>query len=142
MLRFWKAAIGLALLTLLAAAPARAEWRRAESPNFILYGTISEAQLRQRILQLEDFDRLMRVATSVSAPPAPNKLHIYLVNGRDELTAIQSVPPGIAGFYMATTDGIAAFVDIRARITIRPCSATPRACGANAIMFRRIAATS
>ena len=47
------------LLLFLAAitTPARAEWRRAESPNFILYGTESESRLRERILLLEDIDR-------------------------------------------------------------------------------------
>lgn len=99
---------------LLAAAPARAEWRRAESPNFVLFGTISESQLRARILLLEDFDRLMRFVTSVSAPPAPNKLNVYIVNGHDDLTTISPVPAGIAGFYTATPDGIAALVDGRA----------------------------
>jgi Flp pilus assembly protein TadD len=114
MLRFWRAAIGLALSTVLAAAPAGAEWRRAESPNFIVYGTISESQLRARILLLEDFDRLMRFVTSVSATPAPNKLHVYIVNGHDDLVTIRSVPTGISGLYTATPDGIAALVDGRA----------------------------
>lgn len=113
-LRLWRAAIGLALLTMLAAAPAMAEWRRAESPNFIVYGTISESQLRTRILLLEDFDRLMRFVTSVSAPPAPGKLHVYIVNGHDDLNTVQPVPAGIAGWYTATSDGIAALVDGRA----------------------------
>ena len=102
---------GLLCLVLLWAAPARAEWRRAESPNFILYGNLPEAMLRQRVLQLEDFDHLLRLMVGVTEPPTPNKLHVYIVdNGRD-LRTIQPVPPGIAGFYTATPDGIAAFVD-------------------------------
>jgi hypothetical protein len=116
MLKYWKAAIGLALSMLLAAAPAGAEWRRAESPNFIVYGTVSESQLRARILLLEDFDRLMRFVTSVSAPPAPNKLHVYIVDGHDDLTRIHPLPAGIAGYYIATPDGVAALVDGRAEM--------------------------
>lgn len=101
-------------LLLLTAAPAQAAWRRAESPNFILYGTMSEARLRERILLLEDFDRLMRVVTSISAPPAPNRLNVYIVDGPADLRLIHDVPAGVAGFYTATPDGIAAIVDGRA----------------------------
>jgi len=101
----------LLLLILFWATPAAAEWRRAESPNFIVYGNLSESDLRQRILRLEDFDHLLRVMIAVTDPPSPNKLHVYFVqNGRD-LRTVQQVPPGIAGFYTATPDGIAAFID-------------------------------
>ena len=54
--------LGLGLvLGALAAAPARAEWRRAESPNFIVYSEVSEARLRERVTLLENFDRLLRL---------------------------------------------------------------------------------
>lgn len=111
----WRALAALILLFLFGAAPARAEWRRAESPNFILYGNASESALRERVLLLEDFDRLLRVVTSVNVPPTGNKLHIYLVSGHDDLLLINPVPPGIAGFYTATSDGIAAFLESNAR---------------------------
>ncbi len=98
---------------MLFALPAQAQWRRAESANFIVYGTGSETQLRQRVELLEDFDRLLRTITTISAPPAPNKLHIYIVSGNDDLRALRPVSRSIAGFYIATPDGIAAFVDGR-----------------------------
>ncbi|MEA3043326.1 MAG: hypothetical protein QOH47_1164 [Sphingomonadales bacterium] len=111
--KLWKAAAGLILSFLLAAAPAGAEWRRAESPNFVLYGNAPESQLRARILLLEDFDRLLRMLASGEQAPAP-KLHVYIVSGIDDLRIIRPVPDGIAGYYIATDDGIAAFVDGRA----------------------------
>ena len=40
----------LLILSLFAAIPARAEWRRAESPNFVVYGNLSESRLRERHL--------------------------------------------------------------------------------------------
>lgn len=98
-------------IVLLWAAPAKADWRRAESPNFILYSTQPEAQLRQRILLLEDYDRLLRRMISVTDPPAPNKLHIYIVNGNDDLQLIRTTQSTTAGMYEATSEGIAAFVD-------------------------------
>lgn len=109
--RLLGALAGLACLALLWAAPAKAEWRRAESPNFVLYGNLSESALRQRIVLLEDYDHLLRVMIAVTEPAAPNKLHIYIVGNARDLRTVQQVPPGVAGFYAATPDGIAAFVD-------------------------------
>jgi hypothetical protein len=107
--------IALLLACLLGAGTAQAEWRRAESPNFVLYGTMSEARLRERILSLEDFDRLLRLITNVSVPPAPNKLHVYIVDGPTDLRAVREIGPGFAGFYAASPDGIAAVMDGRAQ---------------------------
>ena len=44
-------------------------------------------------------------------PPAPNKLHVYFVDNARDLRIVAPVPPGVAGFYTATPDGIAALVD-------------------------------
>ena len=105
-------AFGLFLLCgMLWGTPARAEWRRAESPHFVLYGNLSEGELRRRILQLEDFDHLLRLIIAVTEPPAPNKLQVYIVANGQDLRRIQQVPAGIAGFYTATPDGIGAFID-------------------------------
>lgn len=96
----------------MSAMPAHAEWRRAESPNFVVVGNLSENALRQRILLLEDFDRLLRTLTAGEEEPAPNKLHVYIVSGFDDLRVVQpTLPAGIAGFYAASDDGILAMVD-------------------------------
>ncbi|MDQ4086738.1 MAG: hypothetical protein M3177_01785 [Pseudomonadota bacterium] len=96
--------------------PAQAQWRRAESPHFIVYSQGPEADLRERTVLLERFDGLLRMATNVSAPPGPNKLTVYLVEGTEDLRIVR---PGssalLAGFYSATPNGIAAFVDRRLR---------------------------
>jgi hypothetical protein len=110
-IRIFAAFAGLICSALLWAGPAKAEWRRAESPNFILYGNLPEAELRRRILRLEDFDHLLRIMIAVREPPTPNKLHIYIVGNARELRTVRQLPPGISGFYEATPDGIAAFVD-------------------------------
>ncbi|HWT12165.1 MAG TPA: hypothetical protein VN231_05390 [Allosphingosinicella sp.] len=104
----------LALFWVCGAAPALAEWRRAESPNFIVFSEGSEARLRERILLLEDFDRLLRILTSVSGPPTPNKLHVYLVNGTADLRLVRPVSRNVGGFYSASPYGIATVVDARA----------------------------
>lgn len=102
----------LAMLALLLPAAAQAEWRRAESPNFIVYGEGSEARLRERILLLEDFDRLLRTVTNVNGPPAPAKLHVYLVDDNRALTRIRDLSRNVAGFYSASPEGIGAFVSV------------------------------
>lgn len=99
------------LLLLIFAAPARGEWRRAESPHFVLYGEQSERALRERILLLEDFGRLLRAMARVDNTPAPNRLHIYILGSERELRSIRNLPPGAGGFYTATVEGIGAFVD-------------------------------
>jgi hypothetical protein len=107
----WRILALLIALVSLAATPARAEWRRAESPNFVLYGNMSESALRERILLLEDFDRLLRTLTAGEEEPAPNRLHIYIVSGIDALRTVRQVPAGTGGFYTASPDGILAMVD-------------------------------
>jgi len=109
--------IGLVAFTLSWAGPAKAAWRRAESPNFILYGNLTEGELRRRILRLEEFDRLLRVMTGVTEPPAPNRLPIYIVATPRELTTIRDLPPNTAGFYSAEPSGIAAFIDNSAEVS-------------------------
>jgi hypothetical protein len=107
----WRILVFLIALVSLGTTPARAEWRRAESPNFVLYGNMSESALRERILLLEDFDRLLRTLTPGEEEPAPNRLHIYIVSGIQALRVIHPVQDGIAGYYIASPDGILAMVD-------------------------------
>ena len=102
-----------ALLLVLAfmASPARAEWLRAESPHFIVYGEMSRGRLRDRIVLLERFDAFLRDLTGTTAPPSPHKLKVYLVHGGGELGAVWPVGGGVGGFYKASPDGIFAVVD-------------------------------
>lgn len=104
----------LMLLLATAGSAAHAEWRRAESPQFVVYSEGSEQLLRQRILLLEDYDWLLRTLTGLKAPPSPNKLHVYLAASN---SALRQIRPGIgsqvAGFYSASPHGIAAVAQIR-----------------------------
>ena len=103
----------LVILGLFAAAPASAEWRRAESPHFIVYSDISEARLREHVLLLENFDRLLRLMTSAGREAARTKLQIYIVENNRQLNVVRPVGSDAGGFYTGGTDGIAAFVDER-----------------------------
>ena len=108
----WRIIAAAVAFLLFGTGAARAEWRRAESPNFILYGDLSESALRQRILLLEDFDRLLRTLTAGEEEPAPNRLHVYVFSGPAPLRIVRpGLPPAIAGFYAASDDGILAMID-------------------------------
>jgi len=104
----------LLLLAATTGSVAQAEWRRAESPNFVVYGEGSDKELRRRILLLEDYDWLLRLVTGLDAPPSPNKLHVYLVASESGLRQIRpELPPQVVGFYSASPHGIAAVAQSR-----------------------------
>ena len=95
---------------LLLASPAAAEWRRAESPNFIVYADAPETRLRERVLQLEDYHRLVGTATGIDTPPVRNKLTVYLLDDANDLRLVRNVSGSVGGMYVATAIGVAAFV--------------------------------
>jgi Flp pilus assembly protein TadD len=106
----WRA-LAASLLALGFASSAAAEWRRAESSNFVLYSEAGEAKLREQSALLEDYNLFLRALTGVTEPNAPNKLNIYIVRGAAKLRSIHDMPAGIGGFYVASSAGIAAVVD-------------------------------
>jgi hypothetical protein len=95
----------------LAPVPASAEWLRAQSANFIVYSEGREAELVARVRQLEEFDRLLRMMTGTTEPPSPNRLSIYIVQGRGQLDRIAEGTAGLGGFYASSPEGIVAVVD-------------------------------
>lgn len=102
--------MGLAVLavTLLSATPARAEWKRAESPRFIVYSQGSEAALRRYVQSLETYDFVLRARMGLRTdqPPA-RKLPIYLVSGHSGLVQINPrTGPNVAGTYFPVGEDI------------------------------------
>jgi Flp pilus assembly protein TadD len=98
------------LAAVLLSNAATAQWRKAESPHFVVYSTNSEAKLRERTLLLEDFDRLLRILVAGDDQPSVNQLHVYVLPSTREMRRIRNLGSGVAGFYTATSEGIAAFV--------------------------------
>lgn len=93
--------LGLALL----AGPlaAHAEWKRAESDHFIVYGH-TDKTVRDYATMLEDFDDMLRAVHGRSAGDgSPRKLPVYLVRNQDELRRLYpEAPPYTAGLYFPT----------------------------------------
>jgi thioredoxin-like negative regulator of GroEL len=100
----------IVLASALFASGANAEWRKAESANFVVYSTASEARLRERILLLEDFDRLLRLLVAGEQAPSPNRLHVYVLPRSRDLRRVRDLGANVGGFYTASADGIAAFI--------------------------------
>jgi len=98
-----------------AGSPALAEWRRAESPRFIVYSQGSESALRGYVQALETYDFILRarMGLALDQPPA-RKLPIYLVGGHGGLVQINPrTGPDVAGTYFPVGEDIfaAAFRD-------------------------------
>lgn len=104
----------LAIIAVAAASPALAEWRRAESPNFIVYSQGSEHHLRGYVRNLEIYDFLLRQRMGLPTATGGRKLPIYLVSGRSGLLQINPrTGPNVAGTYFPVGEDIfaAAFND-------------------------------
>jgi tetratricopeptide (TPR) repeat protein len=106
-LKIWAASACLCL-ALACAGPVRADWLKAESEHFIVYGNTSEASIRNYTRKVERFDSLLRIwfpprSEGVKAP----KLTIYLADGREEMRQIvPSLPANVGGFYTAGEERI------------------------------------
>lgn len=107
----------LLALMLLALTPASslADWRRAESQNFVVYSDGSERSLRDYTARLERFHGLLRSRFGGPAPDDTRKLPVYLVGDARALrVAVPQLPEGIDGYYTASENDIFAIL-IRGR---------------------------
>ena len=87
-------------LTTLAVSSAHAEWLKAESPHFIVYGDTSEGDMRNYVRKVERFDAMLRLwfpsKSDVAFPP----LSLYLADGRSDMRKIwPDIPANVGGFY-------------------------------------------
>jgi len=94
-------------LALLSAQAAQAEWRRAETDNFVVYSDGSERSLREYTLKLERFDALLTSRFGRGPTNEVRKLPVYLVaDARALRVAIPGLPAGIAGYYSSSENDI------------------------------------
>lgn len=101
-------------LALGAAQAVQAEWRRAETPNFLVYGEGSEGDLRRHAERLERFDALLRRQFSLPAIEGARKLPVYLVyTGADLRRVNPNLVEGVAGFYSASETDVYAVLNRR-----------------------------
>lgn len=96
------------VMALSGGSPALAEWRRAESPKFIVYSNGREAALREYVQKLETYDYIMRVRLGLPIDGLPDrKFPIYLVNGRRDLLRVHPESgENVAGTYFPLEEDI------------------------------------
>lgn len=100
---------------LMAAMPAQAQWRRAESDHFVVYGAVSEGALRAYTQKLERLDSLFRRYYPILEEQNRPKLHVYLANGTDEMRRIvPGLSETVAGFYSPGLNRVFAVANLRA----------------------------
>lgn len=108
------AALAVMALAIFAPAPAWAQWLRAETDHFIIYGAGSERSLRAYAEKVERFDFFLRTYYPIQVDHEIPKLEIYLAHGRrDMLLAEPGIGASVAGFYSPNSGRIHAVVDTR-----------------------------
>lgn len=90
---------------MLVAGPALADWRRAETANFILYSRGSEGELREFARKLETYDFVLRAREGRSDEETFRKLPIYIVDNQSQFAA-GGGPAGAAGVYFSSEEDI------------------------------------
>ncbi|MBM0169072.1 DUF1570 domain-containing protein [Altererythrobacter sp. C41] len=100
-----------AFIAVLVSGPAHAEWLEATSPHFTVVGDMSERELRERTVALEQYDAMLRyVLNAEEAVPVT----VFIVSGLGAVQdALGSGARNAAGFYSATAQGANAVVPER-----------------------------
>ncbi|MFK0298388.1 DUF1570 domain-containing protein [Brevundimonas sp. NPDC090276] len=105
------AALGASLM---AAPEAHAEWLRAETDHFIVYGDTSEASLRRYARKVERFDALLRTYYPIETEYVVPKLEIFMADGRRDMNRVSpGIGEGVAGYYAPNSGRIYSVVDTR-----------------------------
>ncbi len=96
-----------------AAAPARAEWREASSPNFLVYADQSEGDIREFTDMLERYRSAMRYIYKLpeEATSPSNRLTVFVVRDANQVRKLMGTNNRyVLGFYQSRAGGSVAFV--------------------------------
>lgn len=90
---------------------ARADWLKAESEHFVVYGDMSEREMRNQVQKLEKFDQLLRLYLPPTSDYIAPKLPIYLTRSKSEMRQVwPDIPSQVGGFYARGDERIFAVV--------------------------------
>lgn len=111
--RLYMAAAGVLLLLAAAMAPAaaRTAWTEFRSGNFVIYSNAQPARARALIENLESFRLFLRLATNVDSTSGSLPLTVFAFRDARSFQKFAGTP-GVAGFYVDTLDGAAAFAEV------------------------------
>ena len=95
------------LATILMPTAARAEWQRAESAHYIVYGDMNADEIRKATEKFEKYTFVMRALSGMrSATPNPTKLTVFMVHDMDQVQSTMPFPsPGVGGYYSPAVRG-------------------------------------
>lgn len=99
--------LGALFAAVVAVTPAKAQWLRLESPNFVVLTEMPQAEAEGAIRNLEQFDAALRAINGIKEPPAENKLLVILADKSSMAVVSPGIPTEILGFYVADADQIA-----------------------------------
>jgi hypothetical protein len=116
-LRPWLACAASAIALLGMAAPAHAEWLKAETTHFVIYGDTSRGEIERYAKKLERFDSLLRSYYPIRVDHESPRLDIVLANGGRDMNSIEpGISSNIAGFYTPDSGRIFAVVNTRSEM--------------------------
>ncbi|WP_293824548.1 DUF1570 domain-containing protein [uncultured Brevundimonas sp.] len=108
------AAFLVLMTSLIGVGSARAEWLRAETDHFVVYGDTSESSLRRYAGRIERFDALLRAYYPIKTEYEIPKLEIFMANGRRDMNSIApGIDESIAGYYSPNSGRIYTVVNTR-----------------------------
>lgn len=101
-------ATAVALLGAFAPSLARAEWFRAETDRFVVYGEGREQKVRDYAVKLTTFDHVLRLFHPQTLKRVPaTKVNVYLVDSGEDLRRVRpGTPREVAGVYIAMNEGV------------------------------------
>lgn len=86
--------------------PAAAAWRVAETEHFVYYSEAPDAELRETVVRMETFDKLVRALTGNTRPSSPIKVTMFEVATMDDVNATFPYPSrGVGGYFSTTAQG-------------------------------------
>lgn len=100
-LRRLTTALFAALALAFSAAPARAEWHRAETTEFAIQADMEPDALRALGVQLLDHDRLLRHVLGVTGSGRGRRIEMVVYGDHAQLVAESGMPEFAAGFFNA-----------------------------------------
>ena len=109
----------LALLALLTAAPASAEWWEAKTDHFIVYSESSAREAKEFAEKLERFDMSLRSLQNIKSDrPASDshRLTVFRFGDIGDMGRLYGAQ-GVGGFYIPNAGGSVAFVPAREQIS-------------------------
>lgn len=117
-MRFILAAVAVISATLSLASPARADWLRAETDHFIVYGDTSERNIRAYAEKVERFDALLRAYYPIAVDHEVPKLELYMANSADDLKRAEpDISRSVLGFYAPNSGRIFAIANVESTLS-------------------------